>query len=85
MGRSGSGGTGVVNDFAGLSAMQKAGEFAGLPPIIAAGGLAPANVGEVVRSLRPYAVDVSSGVESAKREKSPEKIEAFIRAVRNAQ
>ena len=84
-GGAGSGGTGVVNDFAGLSAMQRAGEFAGLPPIIAAGGLTPANVGDVVRSLRPYAVDVSSGVESAKREKSPEKIEAFIRAVADAQ
>jgi phosphoribosylanthranilate isomerase len=84
-GIAGSGGTGVVNDFTGLSAMKDAGDFAGLPPIIAAGGLTPQNVGEVVRLLRPFAVDVSSGVESVKREKSAEKIEAFIRAVAAAQ
>jgi phosphoribosylanthranilate isomerase len=78
------GGRGIANDFAGLHAMQTAGEFAGLPPIIAAGGLTPANVGDIVRLLHPFAVDVSSGVESARREKSAEKIEAFVRAVRAA-
>lgn len=78
------GGTGVVNDFAALHAMQTAGHFAGLPPIIAAGGLTPQNVGDVVRLMRPFAVDVSSGVESAHREKSVEKMEAFVRAVRAA-
>ena len=76
------GGRGIANDFAGLRAMQTAGEFAGLPPMIAAGGLTPANVGEVVRLLHPFAVDVSSGVESARREKSADKMEAFLRAVR---
>jgi phosphoribosylanthranilate isomerase len=79
------GGTGVANNFQGLAAMQAAGDFADLPPIIAAGGLNPANVGDVVRFMRPYAVDVSSGVESALREKSPEKIQAFVRAVRAAE
>jgi len=78
------GGTGIANNFAGLRAMQTAGHFAGLPPIIAAGGLTPANVGDVVRLLHPFAVDVSSGVESARREKSADKIEAFVRAVRAA-
>jgi phosphoribosylanthranilate isomerase len=78
------GGAGIANDFAGLHAMQTAGEFAGLPPIIAAGGLTPGNVREVVRLLHPFAVDVSSGVESARREKSAGKIEAFVRAVRAA-
>jgi len=78
------GGTGIANDFAGLHAMQTAGHFAGLPPIIAAGGLTAANVGDVVRLLHPFAVDVSSGVESARREKSADKIEAFVRAVRAA-
>ena len=84
-GGAGSGGTGVANDFAGLAAMKQAGDFAGLPPIIAAGGLTPENVGGVVRALRPYAVDVSSGVELVKRQKSAEKIEAFIRAVADTQ
>ncbi|MGD0463630.1 MAG: phosphoribosylanthranilate isomerase [Tepidisphaeraceae bacterium] len=78
------GGTGVANDFPALHAMQTAGQFAGLPPLIAAGGLTPANVGEVVRLMRPFAVDVSSGVESAPRDKSAEKMEAFARAVRAA-
>jgi phosphoribosylanthranilate isomerase len=76
------GGTGIANNFQGLAAMRAAGNFANLPPIIAAGGLNPANVGDVVRFMQPFAVDVSSGVESALREKSAEKIEAFIRAVR---
>ncbi len=74
----------MANDFPALHAMQAAGQFAGLPPIIAAGGLTPANVGEVVRLMRPFAVDVSSGVESAPREKSSEKMQAFVGAVRAA-
>jgi phosphoribosylanthranilate isomerase len=78
------GGTGIANDFSGLAAMKAAGGFANLPPISIAGGLTPANVGEVIRMLRPFAVDLSSGVESALREKSPEKMEAFIRAVHAA-
>jgi phosphoribosylanthranilate isomerase len=52
---------------------------------ITAGGLTPHNVGAVVRRLRPWAVDVSSGVEDATCGiKSHEKIESFIRAVRAA-
>jgi phosphoribosylanthranilate isomerase len=64
--------------------MQAAGAFDGLPAIIAAGGLTAGNVGDVVRLLRPSAVDVSSGVESGRREKSEEKIKAFVTAVREA-
>lgn len=57
----------------------------GLPgPLIVAGGLTPENVGEAIRLLRPYAVDVSSGVEYAPGRKDPEKVQAFIRAVREA-
>jgi phosphoribosylanthranilate isomerase len=78
------GGTGVANDWNGLRAMQAAGAFDGLPAIIAAGGLTAGNVGDVVRLLRPSAVDVSSGVESGRREKSEEKIKAFVTAVREA-
>ncbi len=53
--------------------------------VFVAGGLEPGNVGTVVSEFRPYGVDVSSGVESAVRVKSPAKIEAFIRAVRAAE
>ncbi|QOJ00563.1 MAG: phosphoribosylanthranilate isomerase [Phycisphaeraceae bacterium] len=53
-------------------------------PWILAGGLTPGNVGEAVRVLRPYAVDVSSGVERARGEKDTGLIEAFCEAVRRA-
>ncbi|MEZ0263773.1 MAG: N-(5'-phosphoribosyl)anthranilate isomerase [Phycisphaerae bacterium] len=72
------GGTGVENDFAYLAELRAAGAFAGLPGLIAAGGLRPENVGEVVRAVRPYAVDVSSGVEGAFGVKDAGRVGAFI-------
>jgi len=71
------GGTGQA--FAWQIARRAAAEF----PVIIAGGLKPENVGRVVARLRPWGVDVSSGVES-KGVKDIEKIKAFIQAVRSA-
>ena len=53
-------------------------------PIIIAGGLTPANVCECIRELRPWGVDVSSGVERERGEKDEELMAAFCDAVREA-
>ena len=54
-------------------------------PIILAGGLTPENVADAIRLVRPFAVDVSGGVESAPGEKDPRSIERFIKEVAGAE
>ena len=76
----GPGGTGQVTDWGVIEGLNRA----DLPPILVAGGLTPDNVADVVRRTRPWAVDVSSGVEDADGKKSPELMAAFIDAVRAA-
>ena len=51
-------------------------------PLILSGGLTAKNVGRAIREVRPWAVDVSSGVEASRGVKDPEKIVEFIRSVR---
>lgn len=74
------GGTGRVFDWDALAQL----DTSGLPPIILAGGLTPTNVAQAVRTARPYAVDVSSGVESSRGVKDPGLIRAFCDAVHSA-
>ena len=72
---SGSGGTGTAFDRELLARMNR--------PYFLAGGLDAATVGEAVRRWRPYAVDVSSGIETDGK-KDPEKMRVFVERVRCA-
>jgi len=76
------GGTGKSFDWQ----MQKpsVNAIAKLGRVVVAGGLLPTNVSEAMRILRPWGVDVSSGVEARPGKKDPEKVRAFVEAVRNA-
>jgi phosphoribosylanthranilate isomerase len=65
-------------------AWELAARHRGKVPVILSGGLTPENVGDAVATVRPYAVDVASGVERAPGEKDPAKLEAFAAAVRAA-
>ena len=71
------GGTGTVHDWKLSARLVK---YIGVP-VILAGGLAPGNVAGAIETVRPYAVDVSSGVETDGL-KDPDKIEAFLLEVR---
>jgi len=76
------GGTGRSYDWAALR--QRLDCAPADKPIILAGGLTPENVAEAVRIVRPWGVDVSSGVESSRGVKDLGKIKAFCEAVREA-
>src|SRR5277367_3926010 len=72
------GGTGEKTDWSRAAAAAKSHR------IILAGGLTPENVAEAIRIVRPYAVDVASGVESRPGKKDPAKLRAFLGEVARA-
>jgi len=71
------GGTGETFNWALAAEAPKPGR-----PIFLAGGLTPENVSDAIRQVRPYGVDVSSGVEKAPRFKDHAKLKAFIEAAK---
>jgi phosphoribosylanthranilate isomerase len=75
------GGTGKTFDWraatAGVEAIKRNSN------LVVAGGLDPSNVAEAIRILKPWGVDVASGVEAKPGKKDPDKVRAFIEAVRN--
>jgi phosphoribosylanthranilate isomerase len=70
------GGTGRPIDW------TQAARVAARRPVILAGGLTPENVGEAIATVRPFGVDVSSGVEAAPGVKDPDKVARFLERVR---
>ena len=73
------GGSGVTADWDGAA------ELANKYPLLLAGGLSPENVAEAVRRVKPWGVDVASGVESRPGVKDEAKMRAFAKAVREAE
>lgn len=71
------GGSGVTADWDGAA------ELAKKYLLLLAGGLTPENVAEAVSRVKPWGVDVASGVESAPGKKDPSKMKAFVQAVRD--
>jgi phosphoribosylanthranilate isomerase len=76
------GGTGKVFDWEQSSALVRRMKQAA--NVVIAGGLTPVNVGEAMRILEPWGVDVVSGVEARPGKKDPDKVRAFIAVVRDA-
>ena len=72
------GGTGLTFDWQLLEHIKPPG------PLVLAGGLTPDNVGDAIRQVKPFAVDVNSGVEYQPGRKDPDKLKSFVHAVRKA-
>ncbi len=74
--KGGMGGRGETFDWSRVTAVKT--------PLVLAGGLKPANVGGAVKQIRPYGVDVSSGIEAKPGVKDHDKMRAFVEAVQRA-
>jgi phosphoribosylanthranilate isomerase len=73
------GGSGVTADWNGAA------ELAKKYPLLLAGGLTPKNVAQAVRQVKPWGVDVASGVEYAPGRKDANRMKAFVQAVRRSE
>jgi phosphoribosylanthranilate isomerase len=71
------GGSGLTTDW------DAAAQIASQYPILLAGGLTPENVAEAIARVQPWGVDVASGVEAIPGVKDPDKMKAFVKAVRD--
>jgi phosphoribosylanthranilate isomerase len=80
------GGTGRTFCWEWVAQARERGELADWPPIFLAGGLNPDNVAEAIRAVRPFGVDVSSGVEvpGTPGKKDPVRMRAFVQRARQA-
>ena len=74
----------AVSGMARPPSWERAAHLARRTSVVLAGGLDPGNVAEAVRRVRPWGVDVSSGVESSPGVKDPRRVRDFIRAARRA-
>jgi len=75
------GGTGLTHDW---SISRRIRDALAPTPVILAGGLTPANVTRAIEQVKPYAVDVNSGVSIQRGKKSPHLIEEFLRAAKQS-
>jgi phosphoribosylanthranilate isomerase len=75
------GGSGKVHDWAASARIVSSVKM----PVMLAGGLSPANVADAIKTVRPYAVDVASGVEGPDRRKDITLVKKFIEIARNSQ
>ncbi|MFZ0322414.1 MAG: phosphoribosylanthranilate isomerase [Candidatus Sulfotelmatobacter sp.] len=75
------GGTGTTFDWEATQGIVQSMSL--MVPVIVAGGLTPVNVGEAMKRFQPFGVDVVSGVEARPGKKDPEKVRAFVKAVKD--
>lgn len=79
------GGTGRSFPWDWVGHARDAGQLQDWPPLVLAGGLHPGNVAQALQTVRPFGLDVCTGVESEPRIKDPARVLAFVNAVRQAQ
>ena len=80
----GPGGSGTESDWTAVEGFLGSVDRASFPPLVLAGGIKPKNVRDLVKRFRPWAIDVSSGVEEEPGRKSPKLMKELVKWVREA-